>query len=161
MTTTRVLLIFATSACLLGVPELIATSSAADSTTTTTPPARPHRVGPPTPEMQAWHQQVLAIYDADQNGVLDETERSVLKDDIAAGKMEPPPMPPGGRGHRMGPPPEIVAKYDADKDGILSETERAALEADIAAGKLPPPPPPPGVCPPVGDGVAPSTTSQS
>jgi hypothetical protein len=156
MKTTRLVLIFATSVCLLGSAAI-----AADSTTsTTTPPARKHRGPPPTPEMQAYHQQVLSIYDADKNGVLDETERSVLQDDIAAGTMQPPPRPPGGPGRHMGPPPEIVARYDADKDGVLSETERASLEADIAAGKLPPPPPPPGACPPSGDvTAAPNTQS--
>lgn len=150
MQLTRIFLIFATGACLL--------SSAGFAADSTTPPARPHRAGPPSVEMQAWHEQALAIYDADKNGVLDETERSVLEDDIAAGTMQPPPLPPGGRGHRMGPPPEIVAKYDADKDGVLSETERAALEADIAAGKLPPPPPH-GMRAPIGDGSSATTTA--
>lgn len=151
----RLLLIFASS---LG---FFSSALAADSTDSTTPPAHKHRGGPPPiPEMQAWHQQVLAIYDADRNGMLDETERSVLKDDIDAGTMQPPPMPPRGRGHRMGPPPEIVAEYDTDKDGTLSDTERAALEADIAAGKLPPPAPPAGVCPPPAD-TSTATTAKS
>ncbi|MBE2212547.1 MAG: hypothetical protein IAE82_01650 [Opitutaceae bacterium] len=154
MTSARLLLIFATGACLAATA-----ASAADSTT---PAARPRRAGPPpTPEMIAYHEQVMAIYDADKNGVLDETERAVLKDDIDAGTMQPPPMPPGGRGRHMGPPPEILATYDTDRDGTLSETERAALEADIAAGKLPPPPPPPGACPPAGDGTSTTTPAAS
>jgi len=155
MKTARFLLIFATGACLSGTAAIAADES--------TRPARPRRAGPPSPEMQAWHQQALAIYDTDKSGTLDETERSVLEDDIAAGTMQPPPLPPGGRGRGrpMGPPPEIVAKYDTDKDGKLSETERATLEADIAAGKLPPPPPPPGAHPPSGDGTTSAAPAES
>lgn len=147
-----ILLILATSACLLGTAGF-----AADTTSTTPRPARRHQGPPHSPEMEAYHKLVLSIYDTDQSGALDDTERSVLHDDIEAGTMQPPPRPPRGPG-RMGPPPEIIAQYDTDKDGQLNDTERAALEADIASGKLPPPPPP-GACPPSGDDT--TTTSRS
>jgi hypothetical protein len=92
-----------------------------------------HRQGPPP--------EIVAKYDANQDGKLDETERAALHADIEAGKVA---RPEGGRGpgagpRRQGPPPEIVAKYDANQDGKLDETERAALHADIEAGKVPRP----------------------
>jgi len=152
MKPSRSFLIFATSVCLLGTAAI-----AADTTTSSTPPPRKHNGPPPTPEMQAYHAEVLAIYDADRSGALDETERSVLQDDIDAGKMSPPPRPPGGHGRPMGPPPEIVAQYDTDKDGTLSDTERAALRADIESGKLKLPRPVRHLSPSSGDIAAPAT----
>lgn len=117
----------------------VAVPSATFAGATADAPARPphHAMRPPpSPEMDAYHQRVMAIYDTDKNGTLDDTEREVLREDIASGVMQPPPRP---HGHRR-PPPEVLAKYDTDHDGTLSDAERAALEADIAAGKLPPPP---------------------
>ena len=88
------------------------------------------RQGPPA--------EIVAKYDANQDGKLDETERAALHADIEAGKVT---LPEGGRGpgagpRRQGPPPEVVAKYDTNQDGKLDETERAALHADIEAGKV-------------------------
>ncbi len=134
MKLTRNIPIIVASACLI----CSGLSAGADSANETKPP-RMRKGPPPSVEMQAYQKLVLAIYDTDKNGSLDETERSVLLDDIASGEMEPPPRPHAGRGH-MGPPPEILALYDTDKDGTLNEVERTALEADIASGKLPPPP---------------------
>ncbi len=103
-------------------------------------PGGQHRMGPP-PEL-------VAQYDADGDGKLDETERAALHADIESGKIARPegrgPGGPGRRGgpggpggqHRMGPPPELVAQYDADGDGKLDETERAALHADVESGKI-------------------------
>lgn len=118
---------------------------------------------PPPPrceEMETYHELMLAVYDADDNGVLDQTERAAMKADMDAGIIDPPPMP--RRGHR-GPPPEVVAKYDANGDGTLDASERATLKADIESGVLVvprhgrgagrgfgPPPPPPGEMPPEG-----------
>jgi translation initiation factor IF-2 len=117
----------------------------ADDTTAAAPRRGPrghgpgqHRQGPPP--------EIVAKYDANQDGKLDETERAALHADIEAGKVARPEggRPEGGRGpgagpRRQGPPPEIVAKYDTNQDGKLDETERAALHADIEAGKVPRP----------------------
>lgn len=91
-----------------------------------------HHVAPPP---------VMAIYDVDRNGYLDEDEHAVLVDDIASGEFTPPPGIGWHHRGRMrhGPPPEILAKYDANKNGRLDDSERAALHADIMAGKVPPP----------------------
>ncbi len=94
------------------------------------PGAGPRRQGPPP--------EIVAQYDTNQDGKLDETERAALHADIEAGKIT---RPEGGRGpgagpRRQGPPPEVVAQYDTNQDGKLDETERAALHADIEAGKV-------------------------
>ena len=94
-------------------------------------PGGQRRMGPP-PEL-------VAQYDANGDGELDETERAALHADIESGKIPRPegrgPGGPGGQ-RRMGPPPELVAQYDANGDGKLDETERAALRADIESGKV-------------------------
>jgi len=50
-----------------------------------------HRQGPPP--------EIVAKYDANQDGKLDETERAALHADIEAGKV---PRPEGGRGPGAG-----------------------------------------------------------
>lgn len=126
---------------LAGALALAATAARADDSATNERP--PRREGPP-PEMRAYHEKALKVYDANNDGKLDEDERAILREDVEAGKFPPPPF--GGRGDRGPrgphgqPPKEILEKYDTDKDGKLSDTERAALEADIKSGKLPPPP---------------------
>jgi hypothetical protein len=88
--------------------------------------------------------EVMAIYDVDQNGTLDEDERAVLREDIASGTFVPPGRQDGMRGpHGPGPrrlPPDLIARYDANNDGTLDDAERAALRADVAAGKVEIPP---------------------
>jgi hypothetical protein len=89
----------------------------------------PRRQGPPP--------EVVAKYDANQDGQLDETERAALHADMEAGKIaRPEGRGPGNGPRRQGPPPEVVAKYDTNQDGQLDETERAALHADMEAGKI-------------------------
>jgi hypothetical protein len=100
------------------------------------------RGGPRGPRGQGMHRQgpppeIVARYDANQDGQLDETERAALHADIEAGKVaRPEGRGPGNGPRRQGPPPEIVARYDANQDGQLDEAERAALHADIEAGKV-------------------------
>jgi hypothetical protein len=87
------------------------------------------RQGPPA--------ELVAKYDVNQDGKLDETERAALHADIEAGKVaRPEGHGPGNGPRRQGPPPEVVAKYDTNQDGKLDETERAALRADMEAGKI-------------------------
>jgi hypothetical protein len=65
------------------------------------------RMGPPPPE-------ILARYDADKNGKLDDTERAALEKDIADGKL-PPPRHRGPRGPHAGedaPPPPPPSPAD-------------------------------------------------
>lgn len=86
--------------------------------------------------------EVMAKYDTNNDGQLDEAERAVLHQDIEDGKVQPPPGRGFGRGQGMGtrtPPADILEKYDANKDGQLDETERAALHQDIQDGKVTPP----------------------
>lgn len=83
--------------------------------------------------------ELVAKYDLNQDGTLDETERATLRQDMQAGKIQPPGRPMGPRG-QMGPPPEILEKYDANQDGTLDETERATLHKDMQDGKIAPPP---------------------
>jgi hypothetical protein len=142
MKTKTTLFVIAAAAALFGAAAF-AEDTATTGTTTTPHPRRQMLRHEQSPEMKAYHEKVLAIYDADKNGKLDEDERDLLQEDIAAGKFERPPMPPGGRGPggpggpaHMGPPKEIVDQYDANKDGRLDDTERAALHADIEAGKI-------------------------
>jgi hypothetical protein len=149
---TATILTLAAASALFGLSALAEDTT---GTTTETPASPKHRRAerpPPTPEMRAFHEKVLQIYDADKNGKLDPDERQLMREDIQAGKLEAPPRPPRmegpggpggpGGGHR-GLPPEIREKYDANKDGKLDETERAALRADVDAGKVQLPPPPP------------------
>ncbi len=98
--------------------------------------AKPAR--PDAEARKAHHAQMMAIYDENKDGVLDATEREVLKTDIKSGAA---PRLGGGRGPggRKGPPPELLATYDLDGDGTLDEDERAQVRADIVSGKLTPP----------------------
>ncbi len=105
-------------------------------------PARPHRPGMHLPA------EIMAKYDVNKDGKLDETERAALKADVDAGKVTLPKHGPGGPGGGPGGPggpggrpvpPEVLAKYDVNKDGKLDATERAAMKADIASGAFVPP----------------------
>jgi EF hand len=101
-------------------------------------PAVPDCPRPHLAQQGRFHAEIMAIYDANQDGKLDDDERAVLLQDMEDGLLPlPPPMAggPGGPRHR-GPPPEIVAQYDANKDGVLDADERAVLHADIEAGKV-------------------------
>jgi Ca2+-binding EF-hand superfamily protein len=91
---------------------------------------RPH--GPPP--------EVVQKYDLDQDGILNETERAKLHQDMQEGKVQRPPLDSKRPPHRGSPPKEFVEKYDANQDGKLDETEHAAIRKDIADGKLQPPP---------------------
>ena len=105
--------------------------------------APPHRP-PPIGMLLAG---LLDKYDVNKDGQLDQTELAALKQDIADGKIGPPPMA-GGPRHPGGPPPlskEILDKYDVNHDGKLDESERAALQKDIQDGKVQLPPPGPGM----------------
>jgi Ca2+-binding EF-hand superfamily protein len=90
---------------------------------------------------------ILDKYDANKDGVLDETERAALHKDIQDGKIERPfagdqrrPISPGraagpgapGFGQMQPPSPqEILKRFDADKDGKLDEKELAAFLKDM------------------------------
>lgn len=120
----------------------LAQSEAADQAPVQPPGGPPH--GPPRLEQLLTH--LLEKYDVNKDGVLDQTELAALRQDIADGKIGPPP---GGLGMRgpggPGPlPKEILDKYDLNKDGKLDETERAALQQDIQDGKVQLPAPGPG-----------------
>jgi Ca2+-binding EF-hand superfamily protein len=97
-------------------------------------------------------QGLLDKYDANQDGVLDQTELAALRKDVAEGKVTPPRGGPGGPGQPggfRGPeksgapqrrlPKDLLDKYDLNKDGKLDESERAALHKDIEDGKISPP----------------------
>jgi hypothetical protein len=135
MKTKSTLLTLMAAAGLFGATA-IAADTATDSTTTPPPRHRLHRAAPAqAAEIAAYHEKVLAIYDVDKNGLMDEDERAVHRDHIRAGTFPAPPFAGHLRRHR-GPPAELVAQYDANKDGALDETEHAALRADIEAGKV-------------------------
>lgn len=71
----------------------------------------------PTAEQTSSAKAILAKYDADNNGMLDQTESDKLKADYAAGN-------------------ETDAKvFDVNNDGKLDDTEIAAIEKDGAAKK--------------------------
>jgi hypothetical protein len=113
------------------------------------PPRGPFHRPPPLEQVVT---NLLDKYDVNKDGVLDQTELAALRQDLADGKIGPPPgapgmRPPGGPGVRP-LPKDILDKYDLNKDGQLDESERAALEKDIQSGKIPPPPPPMGHRPP-------------
>jgi hypothetical protein len=119
-----------------------ATALAADGATNE-PPRRLHRAPPAdAAELKAYHEKVLAAYDVDKNGAIDEDERAVHRDHVRAGTFPAPPFAGQHRRqhpHRKGPPPELVAQYDLNRDGTLDETEHAQLRADIQSGKIQPP----------------------
>ena len=159
MKLTTTFLTISAAAALFGVSAFAGdgAGTASSDGSTVNPTPRRQRQAPPqaSAEMKAYHERVLAIYDADKNGKLDDDERQLLREDIEAGTFERPPRPegargPGGRGGsggpdgpgRMGPPKEILDQYDANKDGKLDEAERATLRADVEAGKIQPPPRP-------------------
>ena len=72
---------------------------------------------------------VLAQYDADKSGKLDDTERAAWEADVKAGKFPAPPAP-------TFPLPEALKQYDVNGDGKINPDEARAIRADIAAGKL-------------------------
>jgi hypothetical protein len=104
-------------------------------------PGAPHHRPPPLEQVVT---NLLDKYDVNKDGALDQAELAALRQDLADGKIGPPPGAPGmHRGFGPGPlPKDILDKYDLNKDGQLDESERAALEKDIQSGKLQPPPPP-------------------
>ncbi len=65
------------------------------------PPAHlPRGPGRGTPELEEFHKELLEKYDANKDGILDDTERATIREDIQAGKLQPPTRPggPGGPG---------------------------------------------------------------
>jgi hypothetical protein len=96
---------------------LIACPLFADDATTT---------GPAKNESGDRREQMIARFDANGDGVLDETERATARE--AAQKR-------GGPGGPAGPAmrEHFMKRYDADGDGSLSEAEKAKGQADWKA----------------------------
>ena len=95
---------------------------------------------------------VLAVYDADKSGKLEDAEQAAVAKAIEDGSLEMGP-PGGGRGGegkpKSGERPagkmiagmaaklyESLAAYDADKSGKLEDSEQAAVSKAIADGSL-------------------------
>jgi len=87
---------------------------------------------------------IIAAFDVDKNGQLDDKEKAALAKAIADGKVEfPPHTPPHGDkpnletmiNHICEVYPQ-VARYDTNHDGVLDETEQAALKSAIEKGEL-------------------------
>lgn len=133
------LLIATATLALAGTAAIFADDSTPPAAPSDTAGRPPHRAGgrPPLPP------EILAKYDVNKDGKLDETERAALKADVDAGKVSLPkhgPGGPGGPGGKGRPvPPEVLAKYDANKDGKIDATERAKMKADIESGAFVPP----------------------
>ncbi len=139
------LLIATAALALAGTAAIFADDTAAPTAPADNAGRPPHRGGgrPPLPP------EILAKYDVNKDGKLDETERAALKADVDAGKVSLPKHGPGGPGGPEGKggkggkgrpvPPEVLAKYDANNDGKLDDTERAKLKADIDSGAFVPP----------------------
>jgi len=73
--------------------------------------------GPPTDaEREARHAQMLAQFDKNKDGKLDDTERQAAK---AARKEQ-----------RDAKRAEVMARFDTNKDGKLDDTERQAAKAE-------------------------------
>ena len=91
----------------------------------------PPRFGGPPPPPRPLPLVVLEKYDLNNDGKLDEQERSELHKQIETAAVEPRPQFRGRKGpaHHPGPPPEILDQYDLDKDGRLDETVVASLLA--------------------------------
>lgn len=108
-----------------------------------TPPGLPPRERPgfggprgPLPK------DILDKYDANKDGVLDESERAALHKDIQDGKIAPPHFGAGRGGPmgQMGPPPtaqQILERFDANKDGVLDEAELTAFLNSMPMGRGP------------------------
>jgi Ca2+-binding EF-hand superfamily protein len=64
---------------------------------------------------------MLKRFDADGDGVLNETEREAMRKAIQARR--------GGPGGERPDREEMMKRFDADGDGVLSDEERAAMEA--------------------------------
>lgn len=62
--------------------------------------------------------EVLAKYDTNGDGKLDDTEKAAMKADLEAKRKA------------------LIAKYDVDGNGVLDATERAAMEAALEAEHL-------------------------
>jgi Ca2+-binding EF-hand superfamily protein len=110
----------------------------AQTDATNQPPVEPPPGPPPAHHLSQLLTNLLDKYDANKDGILDQTELATLKQDIESGKIAPPPggpRGPGGAGmHRL--PKEILDQYDVNKDGVLDANERAALHKDVEAGKV-------------------------
>lgn len=89
---------------------------------------------------------LVASFDANKDGKLDETEKGALGKAIADGTLQLPAHTPP---HGVKPTAEMmvshlaemyaqVAPYDANHDGVLDEQERAAIKSAIASGELAP-----------------------
>ena len=138
------------------------------------PRQRPeNQAGPGRPDPEARRKALLAKYDVNKDGKLDDAERAAIGKDVEEGKFDPRlmggrPGGPGGRGFRGPGGPEfglrhqeLLDKYDTNKDGKLDANEREAIRNDIESGKLPRPrfgpgrggfpPPPEGDMPPPAD----------
>src|SRR5215469_11950828 len=78
---------------------------------------------------------LLDKYDANHDGVLDQTELANLRSDIQAGKIVPPRhggpgAPAGGNDASMHQPPsakDLIKQFDTDNDGKLDEAELTAM----------------------------------
>jgi hypothetical protein len=78
---------------------------------------------------------LLDKYDANHDGVLDQTELAKLRSDIQAGNIQPPRHrgpggPPGGNDAGMHQPPsakDLIKQFDTDNDGKLDEAELTAM----------------------------------
>jgi Ca2+-binding EF-hand superfamily protein len=80
---------------------------------------------------------LLDKYDANHDGVLDQTELAKLRSDIQAGTIAPPRHggggpsgPPGGSDAGMHQPPsakDLIKQFDTDSDGKLDEAELTAM----------------------------------
>lgn len=103
-------------------------------------PTEPPPGPPPGQHFSHLLTNLLDKYDVNKDGTLDQTELSTLKQDLADGKITPPPPPGGPRGLRAPGmprlPKDIIDQYDVNKDGKLDADERAALHKDIEAGKV-------------------------
>ncbi len=99
------------------------------------PPGPPPGRGPRGPGGPPAHfpKEILAKYDLNKDGQLDESERSALHQDIQEGKIQPPRFGAGPRGPRgpwFGERPtaeQILNRFDADKDGKLDASELSAF----------------------------------
>lgn len=138
---------------LLGALGLgLAGSAGFAQTDTNQAPAEPPPPPPPGHHLSLLLTNLLDKYDVNKDGILDQTELATLKQDVADGKLPPPPQMRGPRGPGapgMGPPPrldakQVLLKFDANKDGVLDETELAAFLKDMQAHRPPHPPGPSG-----------------
>ena len=91
--------------------------------------------------------RVVARFDADGDGRLDPAERAAARDAREAhglgdpGEVRRPAgdREAGPRGHRGGPPAELIERFDANGDGHLDAAEREAVHAAVESGEIEPP----------------------